>query len=349
MRKRSLMAAVLVSIALLNVKSFYAQDVIDVVVQGISDGVKNTKQIDRDEAIMDAKLKAIERSGVDITSVTTVENFQLKKDWIESKAKASILPGFQIVEVGYANDGLYHVVLSCKVTTTSKLPQTNDNPAGIEWVFVKGSTFKMGDTFGDGNADERPLHRVTVSDFYIAKTEVTVAQYRAFCNVTDRTMPSKPSWGWKENNPIVNVSWDDVDAFCDWVGGRLPTEAEWEYAARGGSQSRGYKYSGSHVVDDVAWYVSNSGKRTQSVGRKTPNELGLYDMSGNVWERCSDWYGEGYYKSSPSLNPQGPSKGSFRVLRGGGWSSYPEDVRAADRGWSGPFSRGSGIGFRPAR
>jgi formylglycine-generating enzyme required for sulfatase activity len=181
MRKWYILAAVLSSITIIT-GFIFAQNTINVVVQGISDGIRNTKQIDRDEAIMDAKLKAIEQAGVDITSVTTIENFQLKKDWIESKAKASILPGFQIVEVGYAADGLYHVVLSCKVTTASKSAQPNDNPAGIEFVFVKGGTFQMGETFEDGEADEKSVHPVTVSDFYIGKTEVTVAQYRVFCN-----------------------------------------------------------------------------------------------------------------------------------------------------------------------
>jgi sulfatase modifying factor 1 len=346
MKKGNFIAAVLWSIILLDLQSVYAQNIIDVVVEGISDGVKNTKQIDRDEAIMDAKLKAIERAGVDVTSVTTIENFQLKKDWIESKASASILPGFQIVETGYGTDRLYHMVLSCKVTS-SKSAQTNDNPAGIEWVFVKSGTFQMGDTFGDGDPDERPVHTVTVSDFHIGKTEVTVAQYRTFCNATGRTMPSAPSWGWKDKNPIVNVSWDDAEAFCEWAECRLPTEAEWEYAAKGGNKGRGYKFSGSNVVDDVAWYTNNSGSTTHQVGTKKANELGLFDMSGNVVEWCSDWYD--FYQINQSTNLQEPPSDTFRVLRGGSWNNTSRDVSCTGRCGYLPNGRLNSDGFRCAK
>lgn len=130
---------------------------------------------------------------------------------------------------------------------------------------------------------------------------------------------------------------------------RLPTEAEWEYAARGGSKSRGYQYAGSDTIGYVAWYRSNSDSKTHAVGQKQSNELGLYDMSGNVWEWCSDRYDSDYYKNSPSQNPKGPSKGSYRVIRGGSWLSAPRNCRVARRDYYTPTFRDSGIGFRLVR
>jgi formylglycine-generating enzyme required for sulfatase activity len=162
-------------------------------------------------------------------------------------------------------------------------------------------------------------------------------------------MPYAPSWGWKDKNPIVNVSWDDAEAFCEWLGGRLPTEAEWEYAAKGGSESKGYEYSGSNIVDDVTWHFGNSGSTTHPVGTRQANEFGLYDMSGNVLEWCSDWYDQGYYQKSPQVNPQGPTSGTSRVVRGGAWFGLPWDVRCACRDWTYPDGWGNHPGFRVAR
>jgi sulfatase modifying factor 1 len=213
-------------------------------------------------------------------------------------------------------------------------------------ILVAGGTFQMGST--TGNSDEIPVHAVTVSSFYLDVKEVTVAQYRAFCTATARSMPSAPSWGWSEDNPIVLVSWNDATAYSQWAGKRLPTEAEWEYAARGGNLSHGYTYSGSNTIGDVAWYNSNSGTRTQAVGTKMPNELGLYDMSGNVYEFCSDWYDAGYYSVSPSVNPKGPSTATYRVMRGGSWVIIELDCRVANRDRYTPASFSSIVGFRCA-
>ncbi len=135
----------------------------------------------------------------------------------------------------------------------------------------------------------------------------------------------------------------------DANGYRLPTEAEWEYAARGGNQSQGYTYSGGNNLDDVAWYGYNSGSVTHEVGTKQPNELGIYDMSGNVWEWCNDWYDGNYYSNSPIYNPKGPSSGSRRVRRGGGWSREPNCCRVADRDYDFPTSSYGDLGFRIAR
>ncbi|MCF7814936.1 MAG: SUMF1/EgtB/PvdO family nonheme iron enzyme, partial [Candidatus Cloacimonetes bacterium] len=195
-------------------------------------------------------------------------------------------------------------------------------------VFVKGGTFQMG---SNEQNDEKPIHSVTVSDFYIGKYEVTQKEWKA-------VMGSNPS-NWKGDNlPVEKVSWYDAVEFCNKKsekeglqkcyngsganitcdfsknGYRLPTEAEWEYAARGGNKSRNYKYSGSNKIDDVAWYTSNSGSKTHNVGTKQANELGIHDMSGNVWEWCNDWYDKNYYSSSPKNNPKGAYSGSYRIL-----------------------------------
>ena len=225
-----------------------------------------------------------------------------------------------------------------------------DPKTGIEFVLVRGGSFDMGDTFGDGQDDEKPVHRVTVGDFYLGKTEVTVGQYRAFCSATGRSMPDAPSWGWQDNHPIVRVTWKDATAFCKWAGLRLPIEAEWEYAAREGGKK--VKWSGTSIesqLGDYAWYNSNSGRTTHAVAGKKANSLGLYDMSGNVWEWCADWYASDYYQESPSRDPQGPSSGEYRVLRGGSWGNNPGRCRASSRGRNNPDGRANGNGFRVAR
>ena len=214
-------------------------------------------------------------------------------------------------------------------------------------VLVEGGTFEMGSEHG--SSDEKPVHQVSVSSFFIDKYEVTVGQYHQFCTSTGRSMPSAPSWGWQENHPIVNVTWDDASAYAQWAGKRLPTEAEWEYAARGGRLSKGYTYSGGNDPGAVAWYDGNSGKQTQPVGEKSPNELGIYDMSGNAWEWCADWYDENYYRNSPGQDPKGPSSGQFRVLRGGSWNINDSYCRLTSRGGGDPSDRYNGGGFRCAQ
>jgi formylglycine-generating enzyme len=195
-----------------------------------------------------------------------------------------------------------------------------------KFVHVEGGTFTMGDEWGLSNKDQRPTHEVTLKSFNISQTEVTVAQYRSYCDATGTAMPKEPSWGWQDNHPIVNVSWRDAINYADWLSDkldqkvRLPYEAEWEYAARGGNKSKGYKYSGANSIDNVGWYDGNSDNKTNAAAGKKANELGLYDMSGNVWEWCMDIYGGDYYANSPKNNPKGAAKGDARVIRGGGWS-----------------------------
>jgi len=264
-----------------------------------------------------------------------------------------------------------------------------------EMVRVERGSFIMGDTWGDGRI-WRPTHRVIFTyDFYIGKYETTFDEYNVFCEDAFRNKPEDKGWG-RGSRPVINVTWWDAIAYCNWlsekeklpkayddkgnlldkdgrettdpskvVGYRLPTEAEWEYAARGGNKSKGYKYAGSDNVNDVAWYWRNSGDkyltgdwggwgtimenncRTQEVGKKVPNELGIYDMSGNVEEWCSDWYGD--YSSSAQTNPYNSTAGSDRVFRGGGCYSGATRVRVAYRNYYSPTDTYSNLGFRIAR
>ena len=192
-------------------------------------------------------------------------------------------------------------------------------------VYVSGGTFIMG---GDESSDQTPTHSVTLSSYYICKYEVTQALWRA-------VMGSNPSKFKGDNLPVEQVSWNDCQTFINRLNSytgrnfRLPTEAEWEFAARGGNYSRHYKYSGSNYIGDVAWYTDNSGNRTHPVGTKQANELGLYDMSGNVWEWCSDWYGS--YSSYSQNDPTGPNSGSYRMRRGGSWDNGAANCRSSNR------------------
>ncbi len=213
---------------------------------------------------------------------------------------------------------------------------------------VAGGTFTMGATSEQGSdafSWEKPAHRVTLSDYYIGQTEVTQALWQA-------VMGSNPSYFKGSNLPVETVSWDDCQEFIRKLNSmtgqkfRLPTEAEWEYAARGGNKSKGYIYSGSNNIDSVSWYDGNSGDETHPVATKSPNELGIYDMSGNVWEWCNDWYGS--YSSSAQTNPTGPYSGSRRVDRGGGWGCNAWLCRVSDRRRDAPDDRYFNLGLRLA-
>ena len=221
---------------------------------------------------------------------------------------------------------------------------------GVEFKMVKveGGTFTMGATAEQGSdaySDENPAHKVTLSDYYIGETQVTQALWKA-------VMGGNPSrFTGDDNLPVECVSWEDIiEKFIPALNRktgrtfRLPTEAEWEYAARGGNKSKGYKYSGSDNIDEAAWYDGNSRDKTHPVRGKKANELGLYDMSGNVWEWCHDWYGD--YSSGAQPNPQGPDKGSYRVLRGGSWYYYARNCRVSYRCNYTPGRRDYYCGFR---
>ena len=216
----------------------------------------------------------------------------------------------------------------------------------FEMVYIEGGEFTIGETAeqeDDANDNEKPAHKVSLSNYAIEKFEVTQALWTA-------VMGSNPSYFKEDNRPVECVSWNDCQEFLQKLNEltgknfRLPTEAEWEYAARGGNKSKGYKYSGSNDIDEVAWYDGDIGSQTHPVGKKKPNELGIYDMNGNVWEWCNDWYGD--YTSTSANNPTGPSFGSCRVYRGGSWHSGARNCRVSIRGRSIPDYRDNHIGFR---
>jgi len=222
-----------------------------------------------------------------------------------------------------------------------------------EMVLVEGGKFQMGSE--NGEDDEKPLLERTVNSFYISKYEITVGQYKAFCNATGWLMPeTEPVWGWREDYPMVFISWKDAGAYALWLSRetgknyRLPSEAEWEFAARGGIKSQNYSYSGSNNVDDVAWYYETTyGSGPQPVGLRKPNELGIFDMSGNVWEWCKDGYQSKYtltvIEPSASVGMMGEN---YRVLRGGGWDSGAPHIRIANRNRNVPASLTDNTGFR---
>ena len=248
---------------------------------------------------------------------------------------------------------------------------------GVEFVMkpVEGGTFTMGATSEQQNPDfdEKPTYQVTLSSYYIGETEVTQALWTSVMGNTVRDQRDLVNKSWSidgEGNdyPMYYISWNDCQEFISKLNSitgqkfRLPTEAEWEYAARGGKKSRGYQYSGSNNLDDVAWNWKNSGDRylsgtdwswdkinsnnskTHPVKTKQPNELGIYDMSGNVLEWCYDWKGD--YISSSQTNPKGPSSGSYRVCRGGCWASHARRCRSASRAYYTPGNRGGSLGLR---
>ena len=220
------------------------------------------------------------------------------------------------------------------------------NGINIEMVKVEAGSFNMGATpeMKSPYEVEKPVHRVTLTNnYYIGKYEVTQALWQA-------VMGSNPSHFKGDALPVEQVSWKDCQKFITKLNRltgknfRLPTEAEWEYAARGGNKSRGYRYSGSNTIDDVAWYENDALSQTHPVGTKQPNELEIYDMTGNVMEWCQDWYGS--YSSSPQVNPTGAASGSYRVVRGGGWSDSARDCRTSDRDFISPGGRSSDLGLR---
>jgi formylglycine-generating enzyme len=215
-----------------------------------------------------------------------------------------------------------------------------------ELILVEGGTFNMGDST---QPDAKPIHPIKLNSFYIGKYEVTVAEWKAYCQATGKQMPDTyPVWNepWRDDHPIGNITWFDAEEYCKWIGARLPTEAEWEYAARGGKYSKNLLYSGSSNIDEVSWHRDNSKDKYQKVGTKKPNELGLYDMSGNMWEWCQDWYDRKYYATSPKENPQGPATGVKKIRRGGSWFFAPVKGRVGLRDNYTPTTKLFGLGFR---
>ena len=232
------------------------------------------------------------------------------------------------------------------------------NGVSFDMVEVRGGTFRMGATSEQGSdvsRDEKPVHSVTLSGYYIGKTEVTQELWQAVMGTTLTDFASQLgvcTYGVGDDYPMYFISWDDCKEFIGKLNEitqmnfRLPTEAEWEFACRGGKNSKKYKYSGSNDIDEVAWYSGNSNASTQPVARKAPNELGIYDMSGNVWEWCSDWFG--FYTRDSQDNPTGPASGDDRVMRGAGFSSYADETLLHTRYYGNPAKCYNNFGFRLA-
>ncbi len=244
-----------------------------------------------------------------------------------------------------------------------------------ELVEVQGGTFIMGNNYAV-TKDESPEHKVTLSDFLIGKYEVTFEEFDRFCTVTGQEKPYDAKLG-RGKKPVMNTSWESAVMYCNWLskvndleqcytiqrdslvtqvscnfeanGYRLPTEAEWEYAAKGGNKSKKYAYSGSFNPNEVAWFYENSDGVPHFVGKKESNELGIHDMSGNVREWCWDYYSNKFYSESPESNPSGPVDGIRRVFRGGGWNSKADLLRLTARESMGPNKHYGNVGFRVVR
>jgi len=254
---------------------------------------------------------------------------------------------------------------------TPELPKTKINPKdGAEMVLIPAGEFLMGtsedeitswlkaypDDKHHGFTDELPQRKVDLDAFYMYKNDVTVAQYRKFCAATKRDMPPEPSWKWQKTHPIVNVTWDDAKAYADWAGTTLPTEAQWEKAARG-DDGRPFPWGFTWDATKCNNAVSDNDYRNY-LGKTSPvgsfpagaSPYGCLDMAGNVLQWCADWYDEGYYQKAPTRNPTGPAIGTGRVLRGGNWTDFtPRRFRAAVRNYHSPLFRSYSIlGFRCA-
>lgn len=210
------------------------------------------------------------------------------------------------------------------LSTSSLLAQTP------KFVDVPGGSFMMGNE--SSKKDQGPRHQVKLNDFSISETPITVAQYRIYAEKKELKMPDAPSWGWKNDHPMVNISWSDASNYCNWLSKKLnkdvklPTEAQWEYAARGGENGPKYKHSGGKKMNNLGWCRTQKINSTKPVATKKPNSLGIYDMNGNVWEWCLDWYASNYYAQSLSQNLENPENTNYgnkkcRVARGGGWDS----------------------------
>ena len=249
----------------------------------------------------------------------------------------------------------FRVTAAPPVVGPADLEVATNPKDGLRYVRIPAGPFRMGCSPSDTEcyADEKPAHDVQITkSFWMGQRPVTAGAYKRFVGSVGKAMPAEPVYlgknlnpGWKDESlPMTMVSWDDARGYCEWAGMRLPTEAEWEYAARAGST--GARYG---VLDEIAWYakrIIENGNRPHPVGKKKANAFQLFDMLGNVWQWTSDWFDDGYYKASHGADPRGPSSGSQRVLRGGSWGVSPRIVRASCRGLDGPAVRSDNVGFR---
>ena len=230
------------------------------------------------------------------------------------------------------------------------LPQTLVGKDGASLVLIPAGYFNMGSSKGTGEKDEHPQHRVWLGSFYMDKYLVTFEQYDKFCEATGMEKPpdgyilykvSSPHWG-RGQRPVFNITWKEANAYCKWASGRLPTEAEWEKAAKGGTETSYFWGKDGNQATDYAWYGGNSNYKTWPVGQLKANSYGLYDMVGNLWEWVADWYSPNYYVGSPGRNPAGPEEGKLKVLRGGSFANGDDCLRVTRRsGWDSEKADGS--------
>lgn len=236
---------------------------------------------------------------------------------------------------------MLHFIVYCCISNSNAQENYVSIPEG---TFIRGND--------KGGSDEIPEHKVMVSKYEINKYPVTVADWKKYCQSTQAKMPDAPAWGWKDTHPIINISWFEAVAYCEWLSinstkvYRLPTDAEWEYAAKGAIMMDSFEYSGSNKLEEVAWYSKNSNNQTQAIGQKNPNRLGIFDMTGNVREWCNDWYGKFQNNMDSLFNPKGPETGHYKVVRGGSWDSPAYFCRNTARSGHGPYDKLNTVGFR---
>jgi formylglycine-generating enzyme required for sulfatase activity/CBS domain-containing protein len=302
--------------------------------------------------------------------------FTIKKTGIGLDTTISI-PLKAVVDVRLAKEAAIRAEqarLDAEKAAVKKMTDT----LGIDMVYLSPTSFRMGSEEDD--VDARPVHTVKLSAYYVSRYETTVAQYRKFIEATKyKTTADKLGWSYvwagdkfntkrnvtweydatgskrpvtQENHPVIHISWDDAVSYCQWLSQktgknfRLPTEAEWEYAAHDTSKASAANYNGIINIDEVAWQKNNSGGQTQAVGLKKANGFGIYDMKGNVWEWCGDRYDPSYYKNSPTENPQGSASGTDRVVRGGSWGNQPKECLIETRNHWEPAEHDGSLGFR---
>ncbi len=242
---------------------------------------------------------------------------------------------------------LFSIVANIAIANP-KSAHKKKSPAGM--VLIPGGEYMMGSPITEGLNDEHPRHRVSVDAFYIDKYLVTFRQYDKFCEATNRKKPEDQGWG-RGSRPVINVSWDDANAYSQWVNKRLPTEAEYEKAARARTETKYFFGNDDYQLGNYAWFIDNSGGMTHPVGEKRPNPYGLYDILGNVWEWCSDWHDAYYYANSPLRNPQGSTtyKKNGHAMRGGSWNDDKYSLRAACRSFGDDEHLDNYNGFRCAK
>jgi formylglycine-generating enzyme required for sulfatase activity/cellulose biosynthesis protein BcsQ len=279
-----------------------------------------------------ARLQVLPSGGKPISRYADPEDF-----WLDVRQGLKKI----VQEISFAGNRI-------ELPAMNALERTGTNPVDNQpYVWIPPGEFQMGASVDDADATvhERPQHRVAItSGFWISQTPVTVEAYLRFVAACKRKMPEEPDFPQLNKHPVMNVTWQDARDYCAWAGGRLPTEAEWEYAARGGSSAPRYG-----PLDSIAWYIQNSGSQTHAVGQLAPNSFGAYDMLGNVWEWCQDWFSDDYYKSSAYHDPAGPKEGKHRVSRGGAWYTDAGEVRVSARDFQPPAFRFNGLGFRCVR